>query len=483
MNAPPPPHDDARLRDFREALREARYEAQAIREALQGDESALSRPWERTGQLERLEERGDALSTLALLFTLNAPVAAGRVDRLLAPLTAQTLDELRLLRVEGESAVPLVKIVPHDDVLVVSDIPDDEAPPDFVASVHRPSHTLASLTVRRQGERVLDMGTGNGIQALLAARHAGHVVATDVNERALDFARVSAVLNDAGNIEFRNGSFFEPVEGERFDLVVTNPPYVISPDSAYLFRDSGMARDSISEHVVRELPGKLVEGGFGSVMVSWIVDGDDPAARPREWLEGSGCDAWILLSAVEDPISTATAWNRSAGTPEQIDARVRAWLGYYREQGISALAYATVVMRRRQGANWVRETRLPAELGQASGQLQRMFAAQETLDRDDGTLLAARYAFVDGARLSVRHAPDRGWRFQEATLALEDGMGFAAGLDAPAAAIVSGLAPDRTLDAVLGFVAKQHGLDRASVRSAGAHLLRNMLELGFVEPV
>ena len=121
--------------------------------------------------------------------------------------------------------------------------------------VHRPSVALAHLTVRGSVERALDLCTGNGIQAILLAAHAENVVATDVNARALAYAGFNAALNGVDNVETRLGSFFEPVEGERFDLVVANPPYVVSPESAYLFRDGGMRGDAVSEHVVRGTPG------------------------------------------------------------------------------------------------------------------------------------------------------------------------------------------------------------------------------------
>jgi methylase of polypeptide subunit release factors len=79
--------------------------------------------------------------------------------------------------------------------------------------VHGPSLTLSHLTVRRPVETALDVGTGNGIQAILAARHSGRVVATDVNARALDFAAFHTHLNGVDNVEFRLGSFFDPAEG------------------------------------------------------------------------------------------------------------------------------------------------------------------------------------------------------------------------------------------------------------------------------
>ena len=114
-----------------------------------------------------------------------------------------------------------------------------------------PSVTLADLTVRRPVRTALDVGTGCGIQALLAARHAEHIVA-DRRERARARVRGPERRSQRGGQHRvpRPGSFFEPVEGELFGLVVCNPPYVISPESAYLFRDSGLGRDRVSERLV-----------------------------------------------------------------------------------------------------------------------------------------------------------------------------------------------------------------------------------------
>ena len=205
------------------------------------------------------------------------------------------------------------RIVPHDELLIASDRARRERAPDHVAGVHWPSATLSNLTVRRPVASALDVGTGNGIQAILAARHAARVVATDVNERALAFAEFNAALNGVANVEFRAGSFFEPVAGERFDLVVCNPPYVISPETAHVFRDSGLPGDTVSETARRaSCRAHLAEDAFATITISWIA-GDDLAARPRAWLDGSGCDAWILHTAREDPLRAAASWNRPLG--------------------------------------------------------------------------------------------------------------------------------------------------------------------------
>ena len=208
--------------------------------------------------------------------------------------------------------------------------------------------TLAHLTVRRPVATALDVGTGNGIQAILAARHAEHVVATDVNERALAYAELNALLNGVDGLELLHGSYFEPVRDRTFDLVVSNPPYVISPESALLFRDSGLGRDRVSEFMAAELPRALAEGGFASLMVSWAQEADAPPA-PVAWLEDSGVDALLLHSATDDPLATASSWNRDLAREEGLYAEaIDRWLDYFASEGIEAIGYGTIVMRRRQ---------------------------------------------------------------------------------------------------------------------------------------
>src|SRR5690606_13964910 len=102
-------------------------------------------------------------------------------------------------------------------------------PGDHVLGVGGASPTLAELVSPTPVARTLDVGTGCRIQALLVSRHAGEVVATDISARALAFAELNAQLNAVHNITFRHGSMFDPVAGEAFDLIVSNPPFVITP--------------------------------------------------------------------------------------------------------------------------------------------------------------------------------------------------------------------------------------------------------------
>ena len=106
-------------------------------------------------------------------------------------------------------------------------------------------------------ERALDVGTGNGVQALLIADHSEHVVATDVNPRALGFTELNAALSGLDNVECRRGSLFEPVEGEQFGLITCNAPFVVSPERRWTYRDGSHDGDELSAQIVRESVGHL----------------------------------------------------------------------------------------------------------------------------------------------------------------------------------------------------------------------------------
>src|SRR5262249_46226461 len=159
------------------------------------------------------------------------------------------------------------------------------------------------LTIRDEVERSLDLGTGCGVQALHLARHSRTVVATDVNQRALRLARFNAELNQvSAQVDVRDGSFFEPVAGERFDLIATNPPFVISPATGerLVYRDSGLPGDRVVEDIVRAAPDHLTDGGWCQVLANWAIAEDVPwDERIAGWVP-DGTDAYVVQREVID---------------------------------------------------------------------------------------------------------------------------------------------------------------------------------------
>jgi methylase of polypeptide subunit release factors len=284
-------------------------------------------------------------------------------------------------RADGNAVVPLGRIAPVEGVLLASDAysrgEDDAA---YVATYTPTARTCALLTPRPRVGRALDVGTGSGIHALLAAAHSDHVVATDVNERAVAFAAFNAALNGFDHVEVRRGSLFEPVEGELFDLIVCNAPFVVSPESRFVFRDGLLPADELSERVVAGSVSHLAEGGFATLLVSWVAaDPDRPDERPFSWLDGTGCDAWVLGYAGSEPLDHAAGWNDYLQSdPERYAAAVDDWTAYLARLGIRWITEGAVLLHRRAGDGYlVRFDPLDDErLEDAGDQIERVFASR-----------------------------------------------------------------------------------------------------------
>jgi methylase of polypeptide subunit release factors len=487
----PPSCDDPGLTaELGQILVTAGYSGEGVRAALGTTGEVLSRSGDIPLHIRRLD-RVEPLGTLVKLLVLDVPVATDSARRAFAPLPLERVERLGLVAVGTGEVQAAVRVVPHDDLLIASDrrVPMGQADrPDHVAGVHGPSLTLSRLTVRRHVDTALDVGTGCGILAILAAGHSDRVVATDVNPRALAFAAFNAQLNGVENIEFREGSFFEPVHGERFGLVVCNPPYVISPETAYLFRDSDMIEDAVSRDVVRQVPDQLEEGAFAQMLVSWLVGPDGDWSAPlRSWIEGSGCDAWLLHHGTDDPLTHTGNWLRYELGHDQASytAAIDRWLAYFERLGIEQIAVGAVILRRRSASrNWVRADELPADrLRRASEHILRVFAAQDYLDEltDENALLGERLALAEPARLTQRTVYGDGeWTTEELALSLEDGLGFRASLDPMVAAMLTKLDGRLTLAEVAADLARVEGTSRATTEQALLPVAREMLGAGFL---
>ena len=165
------------------------------------------------------------------------------------------------------------------DVLIASDwgelagvIPGQS----HVMPVGGATRTLAAMAAYGVGERVLDVGTGCGYHAILAALCGARVTATDVSARALAYARLNAALAGV-TIDFRCGSLLDPVR-ERYDVVVSNPPFVITPETARArgvrtYRDGGREGDSLLAELVGGLGEVLAPGGRAWLLGNWEIGG------------------------------------------------------------------------------------------------------------------------------------------------------------------------------------------------------------------
>jgi len=142
---------------------------------------------------------------LVRLFWLGRAVPESAFREMLPALDVEGLTAVGLLSCERGTIQSSARLAPYHDLLLASDFGPElcrNLPSEHVLGVGAASLTLASLTIRRRVGTALDLGTGAGIQAFLAIRHADHVIGTDTNPRALNFAEFNAKLNGIEGVEW-----------------------------------------------------------------------------------------------------------------------------------------------------------------------------------------------------------------------------------------------------------------------------------------
>jgi methylase of polypeptide subunit release factors len=459
------------------ALRKARYSEDTVLELL--GEEAYSHDRDDLPVDERRLPKTHAANLVRALF-LQVPVATADIVAALGRRAVDALAATGLAEVDDELLVRK-RVIPVGELFVASDDNPQEGddPPDFVAAYTSTSRLCDCLTPRSKVKTALDVGTGSGVQALLAARHARHVIATDVNPRALAYTELNAALNGLTNIEVRRGSFFDAVAGERFDLITCNAPYVVSPENRWTYRDSGLRGDEVSERVVRAAADHLAEGGFATLLVSWVgADEDGADERPLRWAKSlRGCDSWILSVWEEDPLGHAETWNKQfVGKPAEMSEALDSWTAYMQEIGAGWVSEGAYLLHRRPGRRYgARVDGIDDDgLDAAGGQVKRAFASRERLaglDKADD-LLREHLALAMKIQVERELAPRRsGNAVASAGIQLLEGTN--SWIEAPDAAI----AIVETLD---GTTTLRKALRTATpaLRRDTLRLARDLLELG-----
>ena len=284
---------------------------------------------------------GYKVAVLTALFMLGEPVRAAALETAL-PRTGVAGALAIGLVVPTQSAsgeqryAPAVDLRPHEAEdahgsvrwWVASDLGElvtgQALAPDHVLGIGRAGLTLAALTPRKPVETALDLGVGCGIQTLYLLRHVRQVVATDISTRALEFTAFNVALAgvDSARVQLRQGNLLEPVAGQRFDLIVSNPPFVITPPSVRQaglplmeYRDAG---GPILPALVRGLEDHLNPDGVAVMLGNWEHrEGTSWRTSVNQWI-GKSLDAWIIQREVQDPVEYAAMWLRDGGlTPER----------------------------------------------------------------------------------------------------------------------------------------------------------------------
>ena len=469
------------LGTLRATLAAAGYTAESV-----GQPQRLHRFLVGTGA-DAVRDLDERLAALVTLFALGGRLPLGVARRVLQPARLEEIQETGLLSLNGQWVAANYLLLPHRHLLIAGDghRPGD---PDVVGSYSEPSLVLARLTPRMTARSMLDLGTGSGVLALLGAEHCGGVTAVDINARALMFARFNARLNEIPDIELLEGSWFEPVAGRRFDLILANPPYIVSPDREFAYRDSGARGTALLDGLIRQTAEHLEPDGLGILLCSWPhASKDDWVAAPRSAVAATGCDAVILCQATLDPLDYAVSWNAPPIRflpPDSLRRTVARWLGYYTDIGAGALSYGAVILRRRMtGTPWVSSWRAGCMPGdRASEQLVRAIAGHDLNAVDDGALLARRFSLPDGIDITQRFARRQG-RFLErpALIRLDGGLGVTAAVNADVLDVVFACNGRETLSQTVARFAERHGMPTDALANSVTVTVRELLRHGLLD--
>ena len=485
---PPPALDPGRatdaLRELGASLRELGYDGPHIRVRLGRIPDRLT-----AATVASAERRAgdDELGAAIRCWTLGESVDPRALPTVLPDDRIGELAAAGLLTISDGLVVPAVRITPALGSLVVHDV--DRGLPlaaDHVIGVGPASRTLAGLTPRHRVGCALDIGSGSGVQALRLASHADDVVATDLSPRAVAATAVSAALAGDLPIETRDGAGLEPVSGETFDLIVSNPPFVVSPSGELTFRDGGQRGDETSRSLVRALPDHLVDGGIAIVLVNWIVrDGDSKTAAAERWLDELPVSALVLHHDTVDPVTYAERWRAVEGAADADTLRrsIDAWVGELEGLEARAIASGAVVMRRADAAPAVRVVAMPKRPRDGGEQVVRMLDAIGRFDGpDDPGLATAGLRLVHGHRIDQRlHYGHGSYDARPARMTLDRSAGVVGTIPADQLEIVLGLDGRSDIDDLARQLAAERGEPAEALITATRATLLELFELGLLE--
>lgn len=324
---------------------------------------ALARD-QRYPALARCRRSPQPAATMARVWMMGDVVEPERVSQALPKLGLERARESGLIACSDEGVQGCIDLRPirvgQRDWWVASDRGEAATGAalqgDHVMGVGRASETLAALTMRTPVKRALDLGSGSGFQSLLLTDHAEQVVATDVSIRAASLTVLNAALNgvDPLRMTVRTGSLFEPVRGEEFDLIVSNPPFVITPatQESMTYRATDRPGDRLTRELVDRIGDHLVPGGRAQLLANLeIPAGTDAQEVVTEWISVLPLDAWVIIRDVVDVAQYAETWLRDGGLAPERDRPAweqayAVYLSDFADRNVAEVAFLAISLQR-----------------------------------------------------------------------------------------------------------------------------------------
>jgi methylase of polypeptide subunit release factors len=481
-------------------LRAAGYDTAGVLGAL-GDSAHRALARGEKVPARRATADGSPLSTLIRVFLLGGAVQRTAMERVLATTGVDAAVAQGVLESDGDTVRPGLDLRPYGDddheYLVLSDLDSDVRPgpvrPDHVLGIGAASLSLVRATVRERVGSVLDLGTGCGVQALHCFHHTDRLTATDTSQRALGLAAATARMNSQA-WDLRRGSLFEPVGEERFDLIVSNPPFVISAgEQRFSYRDSGVAGDGLVRSLVEQVPAHLNPGGTAQLLANWMVHDDSGSAgwhsRVGSWVSGTGLDAWVVQRELADPAEYVALWLKDAGESGDSDDTAEAWLDWFDRERVTGIGMGLITLRRPIDSRVVPDVvldEITAVGEEITGEEAAAFLARRDWLRgvDDAALLATRFALSPASLLEQRSPPGpEGWTTVYRMLRRVGGPAATLQLDEWTQGLLAGCRGELPLSVLVDVFAAGHGFDPTALTEAVIPAVRHAVTRGVLHPV
>jgi hypothetical protein len=430
------------------------------------------------------------LNTLLRWFWIGSAVEAAAAREFIPEPILQLFLDSGMLAAEDGRIAPPFRISPFNQLLILSDhafLGDGALHRDAVLWPNQTTRLCYNLAMRTPVSRTLDLGTGNGVLALAAASFSTTVVATDLNPRARLFCEFNAALNGITNVEFREGSVFEPVEGERFDLILANPPFFVTPTVRRVFSDNSMELDGFCRMLVRQAPQYLTENGCCQMLAEWVqMKGQSWRSRVTEWVTGIGCDAWVTAGSMKPSVDYAMM--RALDDRERMPvaaqlAEIQSWEKYFEERQVQAICGGTIVLRRREGRNWTRLEEILTMPERPFGEfMRRIIASRDFLDRySNDQLLDTRPRLSPSVRLDKQFAiSPAGWQLASVDLQQTEGLPYSFTLQPAIVDSVALCNGERTVGEIADLTAASLSVDPVMIRLETCAFIRTLADRGMI---
>lgn len=292
------------------------------------------------------------LGDLIRLFLLRVALPKQRIVELFDTNLFNVLVKIGILVSRSNCWASRIALFCVDGLLIATDhrymfLEEDKIDEEPVMYIGMDSYGLVQTVPRKITTKTLDLCSGSGIQGIIASRYSKWVIGVDINPRAIRFARFNAQLNGVDNIEFKLGNLYQAVEGEKFDLILANPPFVPSPNQDYKFRDGGANGEEIVAQIVIKSSDYLQSSGR-LYIVSDLVDVPHYQQKIETWWKGGLANTLILKTADRNDILFSVPHARIPFNQSYQDytKELSSWIDNFHRAKLTAVNFGYILIQR-----------------------------------------------------------------------------------------------------------------------------------------